>query len=465
MIFLLICIDNNTSPKGFLVIMERVLYAYGVEKSTPEILYTDLFHLGDHYIQQTGEYRTAGSADFKGNPMVYVNEDVKYQGKMRRYILLEDTLIEQLEWAMKYPGNLVNAVSYFGMKKDKEHADRCFGLIFDIDQINEKTLHNFVHGCYNDIYPCPNYLVISKSGKGMHLYYVFDEPVRLYPKTKLQLKELKYSLTEKLWNRYTSLDPKPQLQSFDQSFMIAGTHENMNVYRLREKRWELGELFDEWSMQLFDPEDLWLENKHTLEEAKKLYPQWYEQVIVNGEKKTGRWTCKKDLYEWWIRQIKDKKGNGATYGHRYWCVMMLVIYAVKSGVPYEEVKKDAYSLIPFLTAINPDDPFTNKDVKSALECYDAQFATFPIRDISRLSGIRIEKNKRNGRKQAQHMEIMRAIQEVVNPNWRDNSPHSGRRPKIDIVKQWRKENPNGTPKQCIESTGLNKNTVYKWWDG
>ena len=72
--------------------------------------------------------------------------------------------------------------------------------------------------------------------------------------------------------------------------------------------------------------------------------------------------------------------------------------------------------------------------------------------------------KRNGRKQSEHLAVMRAIQSVVNPNWRANSPHSGRKPKQDIVQEWRKNNPNGKPKECIIATGLNKNTVYKWWN-
>ena len=31
------------------------------------------------------------------------------------------------------------------------------------------------------------------------------------------------------------------------------------------------------------------------------------------------------------------------------------------------------------------------------------------------------------------------------------------------VKQWRAEHPNGKPKECIQETGLSKNTDYKWW--
>ena len=53
------------------------------------------------------------------------------------------------------------------------------------------------------------------------------------------------------------------------------------------------------------------------------------------------WTNKVDLYNWWLREIKVK----GTEGHRYYCLMMLVIYALKCGVSEEQVKSDAESLL------------------------------------------------------------------------------------------------------------------------
>ncbi|MCQ4928166.1 hypothetical protein NE466_11550, partial [Veillonella parvula] len=47
----------------------------------------------------------------------------------------------------------------------------------------------------------------------------------------------------------------------------------------------------------------------TLEEAKELYPDWYEKRIVQGEpkqkskKQGGTWVCNEALYEWWKRKI------------------------------------------------------------------------------------------------------------------------------------------------------------------
>ncbi len=77
----------------------------------------------------------------------------------------------------------------------------------------------------------------------------------------------------------------------------------------------------------------------------------------------------------------------------------------------------------------------------------------------------IQKNRRNGRAQKEHLEIARCIQALQNKkngtDWRDGS---GRKPKHDVVRAWRAANPTGCKADCIRDTGLTKPTVYKWWD-
>ena len=153
--------------------------------------------------------------------------------------------------------------------------------------------------------------------------------------------------------------------------------------------------------------------------------------------------------------------DGATYGHRYWCIMMLVIYAVKCGIPYEEVKKQAYDLVSELNSRKPDQPFTVDDVNSALECYDVQFATFPIDDISRLSGISIEKNKRNGLKQKQHLYLARRRKEDMKAIDLPMKAPEGRPPQEQTVREWRRLHPNGKKADCIRAVSYTHLDVYK----
>ena len=215
-----------------------------------------------------------------------------------------------------------------------------------------------------------------------------------------------------------------------------------------------------------DINKIYAESKFTLETAKKRFPEWYQRRIIDKQPK-GTWKCKDDLYYWWIRKIKDGK-DGAAVGHRYFCIMCLAIYGVKCGIDHKQVKEDAINLIPYLNKLDESgkQPFTESDVISALECYDERYITFPRDDISKLTGISIQANKRNYRPQAEHIKIMNFIRDEVNNNkeWRnkDGRP-KGSGTKKDIIKQWQQDHPNGTPKECIKNTGISINTVYKWF--
>ena len=86
-----------------------------------------------------------------------------------------------------------------------------------------------------------------------------------------------------------------------------------------------------------------------------------------------------------------------------------------------------------------------------------------IEFISEKTNIPLQRTKRNGRKRAEHVKLMNYIRDEINnnKNWRDGS---GRKPKADIVRQWQAAHPGGMKADCIRDTGLDKKTVYKWWE-
>jgi len=363
---------------------------------------------------------------------------------------------------------VMNGLTYFGAKYTSDRASKMCAMIFDIDGVTDNSLNNFFYAAFNkefDYYPLPNYVALS--GHGVHLYYVFEEPVPLFPNLKLQLKEFKYSLTEKMWNKNTSVDEKVQKQGINQPFRILGGKckknaplDRIEVYRVNQHPVNIEYLnrFVPTKIEI-DEKKLFKESKLTLDQAKEKYPEWYENKVLKG--KRSYWTVKRDLYDWWIQQIK-KEENGASYGHRYFCIMTLVIYGIKCGLSKDEIKQDAIDLIPFLNGLNKDEPFTEEDIKSALECYDERYNTFPLKDIEKLTNIRIERNKRNGRKQSLHLKMARSNLEILSEE--KGRALQGRKAKKDIVGEWRKINPEGTKYQCVKDTGLSKNTVKKWWE-
>ena len=88
-----------------------------------------------------------------------------------------------------------------------------------------------------------------------------------------------------------------------------------------------------------------------------------------------------------------------------------------------------------------------------------------IEFISERTKIPLKRADRNYQKQADHLEEARALRDLrqkrKGTNWRDGN---GRKPKADVVKEWRLAHPEGRKADCIRDTGLDKKTVYKWWE-
>lgn len=444
--------------------LEVEITEWGGQEVTPLEVYADVFKFGEGYIQKNKDDKRQVA-----NPLGYYRQDGHKHGHYR--IMFEEDFPKLLKELQGADFALLNGLSYWGRKNTQQQASKLFAFIFDYDGVTKEKLGNFMSGAFRGkAYPVPNYVILS--GNNCHLYYVLEEPVSLFPQTKIQLKELKYALTYRMWNPYTSTEEVPQYQGINQPFRVIGGKTKdkggkLRAFRLNQHPFSVAELYK------FVPDEareeqikLFKDSTYTLEEAKKKFPKWYEKVIINNDRTPTKWDIAgkvhgdnpNALYDWWKRQIY----TGATYRHRYFSIMALVIYGVKCNVPAEQIKRDAEELKPFLTSINKKAPFTDDDIMSAMDCLDDRYATFPIRDIEKLTCIPIPRNKRNGRKQPVHMATMRAIQGVIDPNgtWRNKD---GRPTKKEIVEQWQAVHPDGRKIDCERETGLSRHTVLKWW--
>ena len=200
----------------------------------------------------------------------------------------------------------------------------------------------------------------------------------------------------------------------------------------------------------------------SLAEAREKYPEWYERRIVQGERRE-RWHVKRDLYDWWLRKIKE----GASVGHRYSCLCVLASYAVKCDIPEDELFTDAFSLLQFLDDMSDDDHnrFTKRDILDAMQFYQENYVTYSRREAERVSAIPMPVNNRNGRKQAVHIKYMnnqRAFKVELGECTNGGRP-KGSGEKSKIVEEWQRQHPDGKKADCIRETGLAKHTVYKWW--
>lgn len=450
--------------------MLKVLERWGCEEASAMDVYTDVFRLGEGLIQKNGE----PSGLHKTNPIIIGN-----LGPRRvKNIMFEDEFEVILNRFQDYQWAFLSGLTYWGRDNLGGNQSKMYAMIFDLDGVTAKSLDSFLDGAHAGVYPLPNYIVMS--GHGVHLYYIFDTPISLYPNIKVQLKELKYALTDIIWNERTSTDEHIQYQGINQAYRIVGGKTKIEGVRARAFRVNshpidldyLNEFVDE-DCQV-NMEKLYKESTMTLEEAKERYPEWYERRIVRGAPRSY-WKSNRALYDWWKTQIF----NDAVFGKRYYCVMALAIFAIKCGIEEEELRQDAYAFSEMLNVIAPDEPFLSSDVESALECYDERYITFPRKDLEKLTGVEMPERKRNGQDRKTHLQSdywvidgkltenkCKANRESRLKELRDAGEIKGRPvgsgTKQEAVVGYFSEHPNSSIREAASNLKIAPNTVRKW---
>lgn len=423
----------------------------------PKEFYRAMFPLGELAIK--GEMVT-GKYNALAVELLPV-EDKEKKGNVKRKIVTDelsgiDELLESNNFI------IISPISYIGKSRKSENARFIYALAIDLDGVKTpQNLKDLLHQINIEYLPKPTYMVWS--GTGLHLYYQFEKPLPCFKNITKQLTELKRALTLKIWNGYVSeLSEQPQIASLFQGFRMVG---GVTKGGHRTKAFAFGDKVSIEYLNEFVPEKSRLteytyKSKLTLSEASEKYPDWYEKRIVKGHKR-GSWIANRAVYDWWLRELKEK----ATVGHRYYSVMVLSVYAKKCGIEREELEEDAFGLVSMLDSMTTEEQnhFTREDVFSALEMFNDNYVTFPIDSITKLTAIPIQKNKRNFRKQAAHLARARAVRDIDYPNgeWREGN---GRPSSRDTVVNWRRANPEGTIKDCIKETGISKSTAYKYWN-
>ena len=418
--------------------------------------YRDIFPVGS--FEQRGVYE-----DGKYNGIAVA---IEQGGKRTKRLTVTDDLEAIDDMAASDDFCLMSPISYAGKSRRSSNARFMYALAIDLDGLETlKQWEFFVeqvergHEMLRFVWGIPRPTYLISSGTGIHIYYVFERPVPMFRNIVEQLEKLKKRLTWQAWTQgASSLHDKVQYESLFQGFRVVGTITKTGG---RCRAFSVGgkvtvEYLNKFVPEEYRTQDFVYQSDLRLADAKEKYPEWYQRRVVEKRPKKS-WTCKKALYDWWIRKLL----GGAEQGHRYWCIMTLATYAQKCGVPRETLEEDAYGLIPFMNT--KGDEFTEDDVLHALEAYSDSYITYPIDTIVVRTGIPIEKNRRNGRKQADHIKLMNFIREEVNgnKNWRKGN---GRPTAEQTVLEWRQGHPDGSKKECKDATGLSYPTIRKWWN-
>lgn len=403
---------------------------------------------------------------------------------VRRHTITDD-LDKIDELCKSYDFCLMPPIGYLGKERVSENGRKCYAIAIDLDHVKVREdgqpegLMNLLHqaggnGVGPNAHQRPMPTVIVSSGTGLHLYYIFKEPLTLSFSTIEYLQDLKKKLTWKMW--HDSIvdinDPSEvQYEGIWQGFRVVGTKtksgETTKAFLVGDKVNPdyLAKFIPDFGKHL--PKGLEAPKKSrrvSLDQAKVLYPSWYEERIVLGLPPRG-YEAKNDLYEWWLRRIKDD----VTLHHRYWCVHMLASYALKSGVDYDTLESDALSLIPQFDLLSDSDNnrFTEKDVFAAISVYDNPRAKFhTIEYIAGKSQVEVKRTKRRAKpiSRSRNMKSVNdSIKREVEENGQDDPRYRGGAPtKKELILGYAAEHPDANHSEIARALGVSRPTVIKW---
>lgn len=428
------------------------------------------------------------------------NKDGKEKTVVYRHTVTDD--LDMVDQLLHSPHFCVMApISYAGKTRHSKNARIMYALGVELDNLRvtkdgqqlglENLIDRYSEKCH--FIPKPTFIVAS--GNGVHLYYQFEKPIVLFPNTVQSLKRHKEQLTKMVWHKdvtTTYTEDKIQQESIFQGFRMPGTltkaGDQAVAFRVGEKvSIEYMNSFMYSSLKGSCHIEGAYKSDLLLKDAKEKYPEWYQKVIVENDHSIKEWALSRNVYDWWLREITEKAADG----HRFHCLMMLAIYAIKCSnyhekknpnpVTQEEFEADAWSLLDEFNARGKraDNPFEEYDVLCAIQVYeDRGMITYPRGSVAFKSGIAIEpqiKRREKGKrlKQETHLRRARAVQAIDYPNgeWRNEcgrpkgaKDKKPRKNKGELVAAYIAAHPGSSVTEVARALGISRPTVYKWME-
>ena len=484
---------------------DRLVLSYGGPVA-PFDFYRDLYPVG--FLQSS--YRVDGTAEHNGKFLAVANaiHARKRDGEhYRKNHFVTDDLARLLQLqsqvAFVAPCSFIagkgKGSARIWAKKDLNHLRFVHAFVVDLDYVDLKEVKGLQHQVKIGYMPEPTYIV--NSGTGLHLYYVLEDPVRVFPKEQHAYAALKHALIDLCWNEFTSQGEDKQYSGLVQPYRIVGSRSKLDCDARTEdvisqewtvkaykvgKKWTVDELlrFDPpttaltgtWPKSIAIARELFDNpGKKTPEEWRELNPDWYERRIVRKEPPKPvaeyKFHVPRHVYDAWLRRIRDE----ARVGHRYHCIRMLAIYALKCDVPFDELRRDAYGLLDTFESRTTEETnhFKASDIDTALLAYrDVDNVKTTAQQTAYYSGLEIKKRGRdNPLPQAEHLELARTSrdirQRITGTPWYDGggrpkgSPNK-EHPKRDVILAYAAEHPLANHSEIARALGISRPTVIKW---
>ena len=363
----LILIPENNSKRADFEAKTELIRTVGRELS-PYDFYEAIF--GPEYIDR----------DY-----IYVLEEEKTYRIAKGFDSLADI-------AMFRKDTYIPMASFFNRHYKTDKLEKLYALVVDIDEIRPGNLKMLIKSNLSNHKIKPT--LIMNSGSGVHLYYVFSTPIECYHHRKAKLKELHTEL-KKLFqlkpgsaNAY-KLDKKVTLI---QSYRVLGSLNKFGQtttgiqFSIKTSVEELCK----WLKVSWDKPPKQVKKEGDQVKKGKV------EFIPNGDPK-------------FYSHCNARIGLETPVGNRYLSLFALAVVAYKCRIPEDRLREDIETLFDAFNEISPFDRMHINEIEKALTGYNKKATLTPKEQLEEWFGFEFRKNKRNGRKQKEHLEMARDI--------------------------------------------------------
>lgn len=363
-----------------------------------------------------------------------------------------------------------------------------YALVVDIDRIKPETLDAIIeNGNLGNLTPMPTYIV--NSGRGVHFYYVFTDPVPHYHGNRKILKEMYRALciiTQR------NILAKTDWHAITQPFRLPGSltrlDQTVTGWKCGEK-WTAHRLAERLKVNAEDLE-LYRRPLQPQKEYNELKAQRAAEAAQNApekakpKKRMRRKTAWKSSLEGKIgfyRSCLDRCYKETVEGSRYRSMCAMTIVAYKVRYPVEQLEQDLVLLMDHYNTIGKR--MKPSELKKALRMYNDKALQTSSTTLEQWFGWKFRRDNEKRREELKELiergETVRTREEILEEarairdirmrrkkrNWYDgNGRKAGTHTREQEIRAWREAHPDGKPKDCMKDTGISKNTVYKWWN-
>ena len=313
---------------------------------------------------------------------------------------------------------------------------RLYALVLDLDYLLPSTVRRLIKEIRNQVILTPT--LVLNSGSGVHVYYVFAEPVEAYKRRIPILRQMQ----GKLIDMYAGFG-KVERHPLTQAYRICGSLTKLGdtstgyssgpVYDASALASKIGVNVSGWERIQLTMDNEQKAPQRRIKKAVTVIPH-----VNNGER----------FYRYCSRKIFRE----TDLGNRYMSLFGLAIVGYKTRFPKDEVIEDMQSLIDCWNEKYPDRPVSYSEIGKAMKGYGQDYVKVSAAQLEEYFGWSFQRKiPRRGRTQEEHLKRCRMVKDVL-------IPHD----KKTALEKYLKQHPDATCREIQKALKMSPKTVVKY---